>query len=58
MVHIMSKRNMTASESIRFNMLMDKMGITDKQVYNTILDDFLESDLSFEILCKNPSLVL
>jgi hypothetical protein len=49
---------MTASESIRFNMLMDKMGITDKQVYNTILDDFLESDLSFEILCKNPSLVL
>lgn len=54
----MTRRRMTDSESIQFNMLMDKMGITQKVVYNSILEDFIDSGIPFEILYKNPNLII
>ena len=46
------KRIMSDSESIDFNIFIDKMGITNKDVYRTILDDFLESNLNIKTFIK------
>ena len=51
-------RKMTDKESIDFNSLMDKMGITNKIVYNAILEDFIDSKIPFETLCKNPNILM
>lgn len=49
---------MTLIESVQFNKLMNKMGVTQKEIYRAMMEDFIDSGLPFEQLCKNPSLVL
>jgi len=46
------KRIMSTSESIDFNLFIDKMGIANKEIYQTILDDFLESNLNIKTFIK------
>jgi len=46
------KRIMSASESLDFNIFIDKMGITNKDIYQTILDDFIESNLKIKTFMK------
>ena len=35
-----------------FNIFIDKMRITNKDIYQTILDDFLESNLNIKTFIK------
>jgi hypothetical protein len=39
------KRKLTLLESIKFNTFIDKLGITNKDIYNAMLEDYLDGDL-------------
>jgi len=54
----MTRRKMTLAESVGFNLLMNKMGITNKEIYKAMMEDFIDSVLPFDALCKNPNLIL
>jgi len=36
------KRKLTLSESIDFNIYIDKLGITNREIYRAILEDYLD----------------
>ena len=36
------KRQLTLLESIKFNIYIDKLGITNKLIYEAILEDYLD----------------
>jgi len=36
------KRKLTLLESIDFNIYIDKLGITNKEIYRAILEDYLD----------------
>lgn len=42
------KRELNTSEWIKFHIFIDKMGITNKDIYKTILDDFRYGNLSID----------
>lgn len=39
------KRKLTLLESIKFNIFIDKLGIANKDIYNAMLEDYLDGDL-------------
>jgi len=38
----MKRRQLTLLESIKFNILMDKLGITNMLIYEAMLEDYLD----------------
>jgi len=38
----MKRRQLTLSESIDFNIYIDKLGITNREIYRAILEDYLD----------------
>jgi len=41
-VNNMKRRQLTLSESIDFNIYIDKLGITNREIYRAILEDYLD----------------
>jgi hypothetical protein len=48
----MNNRKLTDYESIRFNIFIDRIGITNKSIYKAILEDYIESGLSINMFCN------
>lgn len=51
-------RNRTLSQldSVKFNLFIDRMGITNKEIYNAILDEYFDSALNMDAfinICQN-----
>jgi len=42
------KRELTTLEWMQFNLFIDKMGITNKDIYETILNDFRYGNMTIE----------
>jgi len=47
------KRELSTFEWIKFHIFIDKMGITNKNIYRTILDDFRYGNLNINEFIKS-----
>ena len=50
------KRKLTLSESIDFNIYIDKLGITNREIYRAILEDYLDGCIKIWVMNGFPLL--